>query len=72
MNAKSRVQRVSPLCPRCRQPLRQSCDMWGPFYCCERCGFAVEEVTAEAPEPATIDPRVNNPSRGRITPKIAA
>ena len=30
-------------CPRCRQTLTVSRDMWGEFYICEDCGFAEDD-----------------------------
>ena len=35
--------RPQPHCPRCREPLDVSRDMWGDFYICEGCGFAEED-----------------------------
>ncbi len=40
-----------PACPTCRTDLRESCDMWGPYWLCEGCGFAVEDLKAIVPTP---------------------
>ena len=37
------MQRSSDCCPRCDQPLRISCDMWGKYYLCGGCGFTAED-----------------------------
>ncbi len=31
------------LCPECREQLRLSRDMWGPYWLCEECGFVAED-----------------------------
>ncbi|MBI1884988.1 MAG: hypothetical protein HYS09_01520 [Chloroflexi bacterium] len=37
------MKRAPVRCPRCRQSLIISCDMWGQFYACEGCGFSAED-----------------------------
>lgn len=31
-------------CPRCAFALETRCDMWGPYWECEACGYAAEDV----------------------------
>lgn len=30
-------------CPDCGRPICISCDMWGPYYLCEECGWTAED-----------------------------
>ena len=37
------MQRTSHRCPHCEQVLVIHCDMWGPYYLCEGCGWTAED-----------------------------
>lgn len=40
-------------CPVCNVSLRPSCDMWGPFWYCEDCGYSAETTATPADSPAS-------------------
>jgi hypothetical protein len=38
---------VFQTCPHCDSPLFELCDMWGPFYACEECGYEFDPLELE-------------------------
>ena len=46
------IQRSTAIClrcPSCQARLRESSDLWGPFYVCDRCGYAYDDDAVSRP-----------------------
>lgn len=68
-------------CPHCDSTLLQLCDMWGPFYACEECGYEFDprELDPKHLQPqgqpafaAGFSPNGGNGSDGRRAPSWQA